>query len=144
MSKTGSLGEDRTIIYLKKDDERRHRTWCRYFNDGKCTLLLRKCTGSAQCDFYKKKEDLPKPPDDPKPPKPPVDDSLPGRPLEPFETLPGKRVLLIFKKSGKQYEGRIIGGDINRIRVHLDSGGTYDYSRKSNPDYIIRVITKEI
>lgn len=51
MSKGGDWG-DKTIICLKSDGIRRHRSWCEHYEGGECDVLCGKCTGSAHCDNY--------------------------------------------------------------------------------------------
>ena len=54
MSERGSWG-DKIIIYLKSNSERRHKTWCVYYEDGYCKHKMQKCCGSAFCESYLQK-----------------------------------------------------------------------------------------
>ncbi len=57
MSQKGWWG-DKVIFLLSSDDERRHKTWCEYYDkDAKvCTKTEARCCGSAFCAEYEKRE----------------------------------------------------------------------------------------
>lgn len=141
MSEKGSMGGDRTIIYLHTNDERRHKSKCRYYSDGYCKKRLEKCIGSSHCEYYEERPNIDEETKkDFELPEKEQDNLLPGRPLDPFDTLSGKKIILFFKESKKQYGGTIIGSDANHVRIRLDHGGIYDYDRHENKDYCIRAL----
>lgn len=52
VSHRGDWG-DKIIITLHSDGKRRHKKWCKNYDDNYCTALCRKCIGSAHCEHYK-------------------------------------------------------------------------------------------
>ena len=39
-------------IKMAEDDERRHKRWCKYYDDGFCDFNINKCRGSSHCPHY--------------------------------------------------------------------------------------------
>ena len=56
MSRTGEWG-DKIVITLTSDGKRRHKKWCENYiqEDSFCSVLCRKCIGSAHCEYYRDK-----------------------------------------------------------------------------------------
>ena len=51
MSSKGTWG-DMLIVVLKSDGIRRHKKWCKHYEEGYCNKLCGKCIGSAHCEYY--------------------------------------------------------------------------------------------
>lgn len=39
-------------IKMAEDDKRRHKNWCKYYDDGFCNFNIDKCRGSSHCQHY--------------------------------------------------------------------------------------------
>ena len=40
-------------IGLQEGDTRRHKKWCKYYHNNRCSVLSTKCIGSSFCENYK-------------------------------------------------------------------------------------------
>lgn len=149
MSLKGWWG-DKVIICLISDGIRRHKKWCEYYEkDNRCSFKCIKCSGSAFCNEYKKRDEAGPitlyssteiPPevkrveikDEPSMPpikQPAIDNLFPGRYPKYDENLVGYVVLA---KTGfnKIVLGLVIDANRDYITIDKDDAGITKYDRR--------------
>ena len=158
MSKRGNWG-DKTIIVLMSDQIRRHKNWCKYYDQetGICEKRTEKCFGSAHCEHYIKGFGLgPLPheeiPDD-VPFIAPYDTKekwltahkrkatrdllpilLPGRHPYRDEKLFEKQLLYLTENRLKAEFGTVVNETHDRIYIENDGGDIKSFDRRSSYD----------